>query len=152
MSRRSVIITLLIFTARKRSLRRLCFYTCLSVHGGGGVCPIACWDTTPLGRHHPPGQTHPSARHPPFAVHAGIRSTSGRYASHWNAILFNIVVEVPSNRIRYFTTARKRCLGQGNIFTSFCDSFCSQSRCLPLGSWGDTQGGTQPTGMLSCLN
>ena len=26
----------LIFTARKRSLRRLCFYRCLSVHGGGG--------------------------------------------------------------------------------------------------------------------
>ena len=26
-----------IFTARKCSLRRLCFYTCLSVHGGGGV-------------------------------------------------------------------------------------------------------------------
>ena len=26
-----------IFTARKRSLRRLCFYRCLSVHGGGGV-------------------------------------------------------------------------------------------------------------------
>ena len=25
-----------IFTARKRSLRRLCFYRCLSVHGGGG--------------------------------------------------------------------------------------------------------------------
>ena len=30
---------------------------------------------------HPPGQT------PPCAVHAGIRSTSGRYASYWNAIL-----------------------------------------------------------------
>ena len=31
----------LIFAARKRSLRRLCFYTCLSVilfAGGGGVC------------------------------------------------------------------------------------------------------------------
>ena len=28
---------LIIFTARKRSLRRLCFYTCLSVHWGGGV-------------------------------------------------------------------------------------------------------------------
>ena len=25
-----------IFTARKRSLRRLCFYRCVSVHGGGG--------------------------------------------------------------------------------------------------------------------
>ena len=43
-----------IFTARKRSLRRLCFHRCLSVHRGG-VFPIACWDTpradTLLGRH-----------------------------------------------------------------------------------------------------
>ena len=28
---------LALFTARKRSLRRLCFYRCLSVHTGGGV-------------------------------------------------------------------------------------------------------------------
>ena len=29
-----------IFTARKRSLRRLCFHRCLSVHrGGAGLCP-----------------------------------------------------------------------------------------------------------------
>ena len=34
----------------------------------------------PPGRH-PPGQT------PPYPVHAGIRSTSGRYASYWNAFL-----------------------------------------------------------------
>ena len=50
------------------------------------------WADTPLGRHppeqdpslgkHPPGQTTPRA------VHAGIRSISGRYASQWNAILF----------------------------------------------------------------
>ena len=31
---------------------------CLST--GGCVCPIACWDTHPPGRH-PPGQTHPPA-------------------------------------------------------------------------------------------
>ena len=30
-----------IFTARKRSLRRLCFYRCLSVHNwGGGACVV----------------------------------------------------------------------------------------------------------------
>ena len=29
----------------------------------------------------------PLGRHPPCAVQAGIRSTSGRYASHWNAFL-----------------------------------------------------------------
>ena len=54
-------------------LRRLCFHRCLYVHRGG-VCH-------PLGRY-PPGQT------PPCPVHAGIRSTSWRYASHWNAFLF----------------------------------------------------------------
>ena len=43
--------------------------TCL---GSGAVCPIACWDT------HPPGQTLPLGKHPPCAVHAGIRSTSGQ--------------------------------------------------------------------------
>ena len=35
----------------------------------------------------PPRQVHPQAGTPP-AMHAGIRSTSGRYASHWNAFLF----------------------------------------------------------------
>ena len=30
-----------IITARKRSLRRLCFYTCGSVYGGGGVACMA---------------------------------------------------------------------------------------------------------------
>ena len=67
-------------------------------------------------------------------------------------------------------TARKRSLGQGNIFTGVCDSFCLQGEggCLPLGPGGghthpQTQtpprahphgqqtGGTHPTGMLSCL-
>ena len=42
-----------------------------------------CHTDTPLGRS-PPG------RHPPCAVHAGIRATSGWYASYWNAILFRL--------------------------------------------------------------
>ena len=62
-----------VFTARKPSLRRLCFHRCLSVHRG--VCPIACWDTPiPPGRHPrantprqtPPGQT-PPGQTPPWA-------------------------------------------------------------------------------------
>ena len=72
------------------NLRRLCFHRCLSVHGGvpaslhAGIhtppwadtpLPSACWDTPP----------------PPCAVHAGIRATGGRYASHWNAFLFTKV-------------------------------------------------------------
>ena len=68
-----------------------------------GVCLIACWDTPSRTRsRHPPGtrSRHPQADNPlgihpllgrqppPWAVHAGIRSTSGRYASHWNTVLF----------------------------------------------------------------
>ena len=92
-----------LISARKRSLRRLCFHRCLSVHGGG--CLPHCMleytpkaDTpmrTPLGRHPALGR-HPPGRHPPAdptcAVHAGIWSTSGWYASHWNAFLFVIVI------------------------------------------------------------
>ena len=77
------------FTARKRSLRRLRFYTCLSFCPHGGVCLSACcagisyppdqappWEQTtpqeqtppnqapPWTRHHPPGADHP--RHPPW--------------------------------------------------------------------------------------
>ena len=32
-----------VFTARKRSLRRLCFYRCLSVHRGGGGHAWLLW-------------------------------------------------------------------------------------------------------------
>ena len=31
-----------VITARKRSLRRLCFYRCVSVHGGGGYPSMPC--------------------------------------------------------------------------------------------------------------
>ena len=86
-----------IVTALKRSLRRLCFHRCLSVHRRS-VYPTACWDTptprdqrqTPLGTRgrHLLGRNPPQAD-TPHAVHAGIWSTSGRYASHWNAFLFS---------------------------------------------------------------
>ena len=80
-----------IITARKRILRRLCFHRCLSVHGGEYLdrYPPDRYTTTPppwAGTPHP----HPPTlgRYtPPATVHAGIRSTSGRYASHWNAFL-----------------------------------------------------------------
>ena len=47
----------------------------------GQTPPPTPWADTPLGRH-PTGQTAPCT------LHAGIRSTSGRYASYWNAILW----------------------------------------------------------------
>ena len=105
-----------VFTARKRILRRLCFHRCLSVHRGGCLPLVrgdVCHTHSPLGRHprsptplgrHPPGRqllwadTPPVGRHAPLPsaswdthrhclVHAGIRSTSGRYTFHWNAFL-----------------------------------------------------------------
>ena len=62
-------------TARKRSLRRLCFYRCLSVHGGGGS---PSWG----------GFSIPGG----FSILGGgfsIRSMCGRYASYWNAFLLS---------------------------------------------------------------
>ena len=64
---------------------------------GGGVCLSGCWDTTPQEQtppweQTPREQTPPRAdthrsRHPPKGD-SSIRSTSGRYASYWNAFLF----------------------------------------------------------------
>ena len=59
--------------------------------------PLADTPTLPgqtppsLGRHSPGRHPPPNAcwdTHTPYPVHAGIRSTRGRYASHWNAFLF----------------------------------------------------------------
>ena len=76
---RSLRISLLIIAARKRSLRRLCLYTCLLVIllGGEGSASVHDGIHTPSSRH-PPGSRHPpeadipspGSRHP-CAVHAG---------------------------------------------------------------------------------
>ena len=68
----------LIFTALKRSLRSLCFYTCLSVilFTEGSVCLSACWDThtpppqnrpSPLEQTPPPPSAHPRSTQPPWS-------------------------------------------------------------------------------------
>ena len=50
------------------------------------------WTGTPW-QVHPPGRYTPQQVPPPGpATHAGIRSTSGRYASYWNAFLFLLVL------------------------------------------------------------
>ena len=63
------------------------------------------WEQTPPGsRHprsrHPPGadtpspeQTPPRADTPPPGANTGIRSKSSRYASYWNAFLFEIIFD-----------------------------------------------------------
>ena len=81
-------------TARKRSLGQGNIFTpvCHSVHRG--VLPQCM-----LGYHHPPRTRHPPGADPPGTRHPPpeqsracweIRSTSGRYASYWNAILFKV--------------------------------------------------------------
>ena len=72
----------------------------VSVCPQGGVYLSACWDippqeqTPPLGPD-PPGPDPPWDQTPPGAdtprkTDFSIRSTSGRYASYWNALLFII--------------------------------------------------------------
>ena len=60
-----------------------------------GVCPMACWYTPHMdtrGRH-PPGtrgrHTHTLGRHPLPLRHYRIWSTSGWYASNWDAFLLD---------------------------------------------------------------
>ena len=55
-----------------------------SVHGGGGVCLSACWDT-------PPREQTPTR---PCSACWEIRATSGRYASYWNAYLFVLLFQL----------------------------------------------------------
>ena len=104
----------MVIQARKRSLGQGNIFApvCHYVHGG-----VSTWAGTPPGQVQPPGrytppgwvhplgrytlwqvhppwagtprQVHPLDRYTPLAMHAGIRSTSGRYASYWNAFLFS---------------------------------------------------------------
>ena len=106
-----------IITVRKRSCGKVMFLhlsVSHSVHRR--VCLSACWDTPTLGRHHPLGRHLPLGRHPPRAdtplpsaccdTHTPAKCMlgytplpsacwdrhgycCGRYASYWNAFLFN---------------------------------------------------------------
>ena len=86
---------------------------------GGGVCLSACWDTPPGSRHPPlpgtppgpgtprpgtpreqtppgpdtPSQTPLPDQTPPREADCSIRSTSGRYASYWNAFLLIVFLK-----------------------------------------------------------
>ena len=77
-----------IFTARKLSLQRLCFYTCLSVHSVGVPGQVPPWTGTPPGQVHPPAQVHPLpwagtppplGRYTPSPGRAGTPPPLGRY-------------------------------------------------------------------------
>ena len=93
LQRRVSILECILVTVCKRSLRRLCFYRCLSVHGGhtwqgGGMHGReACVVGDVSGRGWACMPCMPPSRYYGY----GIRSMSGRYASYWNAFLFDIV-------------------------------------------------------------
>ena len=42
-------------------------------------------------------------------------------------------------------------LGQGNIFRSVCQEFCSHPGAVHAGRYGQQAGGTHPTGMHTCV-
>ena len=42
-------------------------------------------------------------------------------------------------------------LGQGNIFRSVCQEFCSHLGAVHAGRYGQQVGGMHPTGMHTCL-
>ena len=84
-------------------------YNSRQVHPLAGTPPAG----TPPRQVHPPGQVNPPGRYTPQGrytpragtpptVHAGIRSTSGRYASYWNAFLFTALYS-PSRQPRSYT-------------------------------------------------
>ena len=73
-------------TARKRGLGQGNIFSSVCQE----FCLSACWDN-PRSRHHPPWPGSPlgSGTPPLHSTCWEIWSTSGRYASYWNAILFS---------------------------------------------------------------
>ena len=69
-----------IFTVRKQSLRRLCFYTCLLFCSRGRSGPVHAGIP-------PPKQTPPREQTPPPGTDG---YCCGRYAFYWNAFLLSI--------------------------------------------------------------
>ena len=130
------------------------------------VCPRGL--STPLhARIHPPDQrqTPPPpgtrGRHPPRSRHPPPKCMLGDTGNKRvvRILLECILVICPSVYVfcqeqKYVITTRKRSLGQGNVFTPVCDSFCSRGGGVkgipPLGR--SQAGGTHPTGMHSCIN
>ena len=79
---------------------RQCFHKCVSrilSTGEGCVSQHFPGQT-------PPGQTPLSRADTPYPKHYGIRSTSGRYASYWNAFLWYLKRLSFFQQIRHHTT------------------------------------------------
>ena len=134
-----------IFTTRKRSLRRLCFYTCLSVilFTGGGEYLGRYAGTYPPGPGTPLGPgTPPGTRYTPWdQVHpAGPGTPAGtRYTPRDQVHPLLDQVHLIRDQIH------PQALGSGTP---------PRTRYTPLavhaGRYGQQTGGTHPTGMHSC--
>ena len=85
---------------------------------------------TPLARQVPPRQVHPQAGTPLCTVHAGIRSTSGQYTSHWNAILFHICLSAHGGGSLSREVSVQGCLCAEGL----CPGRLCQGMSLPGGS------------------
>ena len=119
---------MLIFTARKRSLRRLCFYTCLSVHKGEYLDRYTPWDQV-----HSPGTRYPQGPGTP----PGPGTLLGRYT--------------PLGR---YTSPLGRYTPPGAGTPPWAGTL-PWEQVPPLGAvhagrYGQQEGGTHPTGMHSC--
>ena len=126
---------ILSFTVRKRSLRMLCFYRCVSVHRGGGmhgrgVCVVGGW------------RAWQGCAWQGVCVVGGawwgvcmvgacmvcvIRSMNGRYASYWNAFLLGRRSLISSRGFFKFTSRWPKLrkwdhhgLFEQNSFSTFC--------------------------------
>ena len=83
-----------VITGRNEVVAKVMFlHVCVILFTGGSPGrenPPRAGRTPPPGRENPPGADTPPGADPPRAAHSSIRSTSGRYASYWNAFLFTM--------------------------------------------------------------
>ena len=83
----------------------------------------------PRSRHPPPEQTHPPPPHR-RAICEEIRSTRGRYASYWNAILFeNFVTWIVQVKLSNILDFAKRKQWYFRTFSPSVHSLCRLRRC-----------------------
>ena len=122
---------------------------CLST--GGVVCLSACWDippppgpdTPPRSRHPPWEQTPPPPRadtpRPPREADSSIRSTSGRYASYWNAFLLQVSLVLPKVN-KKVCGAKRRTRWLRRLYKEVEQKSCRRVRSYTAG---------QPKGLLT---